>query len=433
MGQGARGPSWSELRWLPGPVPWGKASNAVLARRPEDSDKVYPPYSVHKDFELDLTMAPSQLAHTSPAAVDAAAQAVHPPKRSKGQSLRALYVRGTVTCGECFKPRAVYGATAPRTLQKARTWRSTSAAGTAAAAAAALSSDASSGSDADAENISLSSDSDSQMSSVAADHNELELDASLLDSVGPGAATADGPSTARSPEAAAETHSLASAAAVPAARHPCKRTARAQARMDLQLHDAPEPAAEGAASTDSGAPAARSAETCQPRKQSRAFGAGKFVYAELGEACGNDQYTFGAVLLSDGHMLAADFYCNAHLTCAAPVKSTLYNLSSSALKQPFVNFQKSTCCICGVAQLSNSHCRDQGCTGGTVKQWRTYPLCSGCADKGFKPLSVSSTKGQSAQRARGQKRSLPAGAEVDPAKFALTDKGEENDSDVSLV
>ena len=166
--------------------------------------------------------------------------------------------------------------------------------------------------------------------------------------------------------------------------------------MDLQLRDAPGPAAEGAAATEAGAPAARSAETCPPRKQSRAFGPRKFVYDELGQACGNYQYTCGTVLLSDGHMLAADFYCNALLTCAAPVESTLYSLSSSALKQPFVNFQKSTCCICGVVQLSNPHCRDQGCAGTTVKQWRAYLLCSGCAEKGFKPLTVSSTKGQSA-------------------------------------
>ena len=136
------GPSWSELCLLPGPVPWKKASNAVLARRTEDSGKVSLPYSVLKDLEPDLTMAPSQLARISPATVEAAAQAAHATKRSKGQSLHALYVRGTVTCGACFKPRAVYGATTPSTLQKARTWPSTSAADTAAGPAAALSSDA---------------------------------------------------------------------------------------------------------------------------------------------------------------------------------------------------------------------------------------------------------------------------------------------------
>ena len=72
----------------------------MLARRPKDpDDKVYIPYSVLKDFEPDLTMALSQLARTSPAAVDVAAQAAHVPKCSKGLSLRALYVRGTATCG----------------------------------------------------------------------------------------------------------------------------------------------------------------------------------------------------------------------------------------------------------------------------------------------------------------------------------------------
>ena len=84
-------------------------------------------------------------------------------------------------------------------------------------------------------------------------------------------------------------------------------------------------------------------------------------------------------------------------------------------------------------QLSNTNCRDRGCTRSFVKQWRAYPLCSGYAEKGFKPLSVSSTKGQSAQRARGQTRSLPAGAKVDPAEFALTADGEEIDSGVSSV
>ena len=122
------------------------------------------------------------------------------------------------------------------------------------------------------------------------------------------------------------------------------------------------------------APSARSAETCPPRKQqSHAFGPGKFVYDELGEACGNDQYTCGAVLLSDGHMLAADFYCNALLTCAAPVKSKLYNLISSALKQPFVNFQKRTWC-CATLQrafpgsgLRWRHCEAVACI--SVVQW----------------------------------------------------------------
>ena len=114
------------------------------------------------------------------------------------------------------------------------------------------------------------------------------------------------------------------------------------------------------------------------------------------------------------------------------MRSSRDKLSSSALKQPFVKFQKSTCCICGAVQFSNckAHCRDQGCT---VKLWRAYPLCSGCAEKCFKPLSVRSTKGQSAQRTRGQKRSRPAGAEADPAEYALTDEGEENDTDVSWV
>ena len=68
------GPSCSELRWLPGPVPLEKASNAVHARRLEDSGKVYPPYSVLKDFEPDLTMASSQVARTSPTVVGAAAK-----------------------------------------------------------------------------------------------------------------------------------------------------------------------------------------------------------------------------------------------------------------------------------------------------------------------------------------------------------------------
>ena len=95
--------------------------------------------------------------------------------------------------------------------------------------------------------------------------------------------------------------------------------------MDLQLRNALGPAAEGAAATESDAPAARSAETCSPRKQSHAFGPGKFVYDELGEACDNNQYTCGAVLLLDGHMLAVGFCCNALLMCAAPVESTLYN------------------------------------------------------------------------------------------------------------
>ena len=76
------------------------------------------------------------------------------------------------------------------------------------------------------------------MSGVAADNEEVELDVLLLDSVGPGAATADGPSKARSPAATALTHPQTSAAAAQAAapaQQPGKRTTRAQVRMDLQL------------------------------------------------------------------------------------------------------------------------------------------------------------------------------------------------------
>jgi hypothetical protein len=66
-------PEW--LHWLPGPVPRDAASAALLNEWPGDAEqKTYAPYSVLKGFEPDLSLAPTQRARASPAAVAAAGQ-----------------------------------------------------------------------------------------------------------------------------------------------------------------------------------------------------------------------------------------------------------------------------------------------------------------------------------------------------------------------
>jgi hypothetical protein len=92
------------------------------------------------------------------------------------------------------------------------------------------------------------------------------------------------------------------------------------------------------------------------------------------------------------------------LTCAAPVVSTLYNMSASAMSQPLVNFIKGLCSICGNEQVSDEELKEQGCSGNHTKKWAACPLCVGCAAQGFKASSVRETRIQSKKIVRGQKR-----------------------------
>jgi hypothetical protein len=107
------------LYWLPGPVPRDAASGALLNEWPEDAEhKTYAPYSVLKGLEPILTLAPTQRARASPAAVAAAGQVAQKADQGRVQALRAMHVRATVQCHECNKLRAVYCKQALRSLEK---------------------------------------------------------------------------------------------------------------------------------------------------------------------------------------------------------------------------------------------------------------------------------------------------------------------------
>jgi hypothetical protein len=107
------------------------------------------------------------------------------------------------------------------------------------------------------------------------------------------------------------------------------------------------------------------------------------MYDEVQGACDSGLYTCGAVLMPAGHALDPATYCNVALTCAAPVESTLYNMSASAMSQPLVNLSKGLCSTCGIEQVSDEELKEQGCSGNHAKKWAACPLCVGCAAQGF--------------------------------------------------
>jgi hypothetical protein len=84
-----------------------------------------------------------------------------------------------------------------------------------------------------------------------------------------------------------------------------------------------------------------------------AHGPGAYVYDVVQAAYDSGLYTCGAVLMPAGHALDPATYCNAALTCAAPVESTLYNMSASAMSQPLVIFSKGLSSICSIEQVSD--------------------------------------------------------------------------------
>jgi hypothetical protein len=92
-----------------------------------------------------------------------------------------------------------------------------------------------------------------------------------------------------------------------------------------------------------------------------AHGPGTYVYDVVQVACDSGLYTCGAVLMPAGHALDPATYRNAALTCAAPIESTLYNMSASAMSQPLVNFSKSLCSICGIEQVSDVELKEHSC------------------------------------------------------------------------
>jgi hypothetical protein len=84
------------------------------------------------------------------------------------------------------------------------------------------------------------------------------------------------------------------------------------------------------------------------------------------------------VVQAAGHALNPATYCNAALTCAAPVESTLNNMSASATSQPLVNFKEGLCSICVIEQVSDEELKEHGCSGNHAKKWAACPLCIVC-------------------------------------------------------
>jgi hypothetical protein len=141
-----------------------------------------------------------------------------------------------------------------------------------------------------------------------------------------------------------------------------------------------------------------------------AHGPGTYVYDEVQAACDSGLHTCGAVLMPAGHALDPAIYCIVALTCIAPVESTLYNTSASAMKQPLMEFRKDMCSICGIEQVSDEELIEQGCSGNCAKKWAACPMCFGCVAQGFKASFVRKTRTQSKRIVRGQKcaRVVPA-------------------------
>jgi hypothetical protein len=180
----------------------------------------------------------------------------------------------------------------------------------------------------------------------------------------------------------------------------------------------------GASNRKRGRPSvAKRARPAGKAGRASAHGPGTYVYSVVQEACDSGLYTCGAVLMPAGHALDPATYCNAALTCAAPVESTLYNMSGSAMSQPLVNFSKGMCSICGIEHLSDKELKEHayGCSGNHAKKWAACPLCVGCAVQGFKASSVRKTRIQSKRIVRGQKlaRAVPAPRPAGAHKGAL--------------
>jgi hypothetical protein len=134
------------------------------------------------------------------------------------------------------------------------------------------------------------------------------------------------------------------------------------------------------------------------------------VYDEVQAACDSGLCTCGAVLMSAGRALDPATYCNVALTCAAPVESTLHNMSASAMSQPLVIFSKGLCSICGIERVWGEELKKHGCSSNHAKKWAACPLCVGCAAQGFKASSVRKSRVQNKRIVRGQKlaRAVPA-------------------------
>lgn len=123
-----------------------------------------------------------------------------------------------------------------------------------------------------------------------------------------------------------------------------------------------------------------------------------------------------------GHVLE-EIYCSEVLTCAAPVETTLYGGSTSALNLPLVDFSKGVCSICGIVEVSAAARKEQKCRGDKPSNWDAFPLCDKCAARGFVAEPVRTTQAQAKQAARARKHARA------PAERAAAHARESSSSD----
>jgi hypothetical protein len=377
----------------------------------------------------------------SPAAVAAAGQVAQKADQGGARALRAMYVRATVQCRECDKLRAVYCKQPLRKLEKLHAGRravlpddtGSDSDGNACtdgdadgAAAAGSSGNASESTQPQARSSgALSTPAErrrSQRAAAAAASASMVRDATDSDS--PQSASesdvtqddADLDAHADSvSDANAETDASADEEAGPGA------GAGADARAALPPS--------GASKRKRGRPrVAKRARPAGKAGRASAHGPGTYVHDEVQAACESGLYTCGAVLMPAGHSLDPATYCNAALTCAAPVESTLYNMSASAMNEPLVRFSKGLCSMCGIEQVSDEDLKEQGCGGNHTAKWAACPLCVECAAHGFKASSMRKTRTQSKRIVRGEKRAravpAPRPAAAQGASEASSDYSE---------
>jgi hypothetical protein len=299
------------------------------------------------------------------------------------QALRAMHVRATVQCDECNKLRAVYCKQALRSLEKLH-------AGRRAVVPDDTGSDSNAadgnGSDGMGRGSAVGDETLSQRGARRCSQRALTAGI-VQDAIDSSLSASE--SDVTQDNADLDAHADSGSAAI------AEMDASAD-EVQLQVH------ANAGADADSRGHAGKRMRPCVAKRgrpsgqagRASAHGPGTYVYDEVQAACDSTLYTFGAVLMPVGHALDPVVYCNVALTCAAPVESTLYSMSASAMNQPLVVFSKGLCSICGIEQVSDEGLEEQGCSGRRANKWTVCPLCVGCAAQGFKASTVRKTREQ---------------------------------------
>jgi hypothetical protein len=127
------------------------------------------------------------------------------------------------------------------------------------------------------------------------------------------------------------------------------------------------------------------------------------------------QWVCGAVFFPPEHRLHGMVYTSTDVQCASSVENALYGANKSKLRYKLVDFQKSLCSVCGLAQVSMQRLTQQlGCDPEQpFSGWQQYPLCDECEQRGCEaePVQIrTGTKRAAQQKVVNQKRSRGRGA-----------------------